>query len=395
MRAFEYHAPTQIVFGKDTESRTGELVKQHGGSRVLVVYGGESAKKSGLLDRVLHSLKQEQIETEIHGGAMPNPRLSFAKEGLKKAQAFRADFVLAIGGGSAIDAAKGIADGAGNPDTGLWDIWTRKAECKGALPVGVVLTIPAAGSETSDSAVLTNDDTRVKRGLSLPYHRPRFAVMNPELAFSLPRYQLACGVTDIMMHTMERYFNPVTENDLTDELAEGLLRAVIKNGKEALEEGVTYRNMSEIMWAGSISHVGLTGLGNRGDWATHQLGHELSARFDLAHGASLAAVWASWARYCVAENPARFARYGMRVLGIDGIGKTEEAVADSAIDRTEALFETYGMPTCFSRTDFGILPEETLEDLAVRCTFYGERTIGTFKTLDRDDILAIYKLANR
>ena len=395
MQSFEYFAPTQIIFGKDTENRAGALAKSHGASRVLVVYGGSSAKKSGLLDRVLHALEAEGLAYETHGGAQPNPRLRFAEEGVRKALAFQADFILAIGGGSAIDAAKGIADGAASPGTDLWDIWTKKVTITDALPVGAVLTIPAAGSETSDSAVLTNDDTLVKRGLSLPYHRPRFAVMNPELAFSLPAYQLACGITDIMMHTLDRYFNPVTTNELTDEIAEGLLRTVIRNGKDALENGVNDQNMSEIMWCGSVSHVGLTGLGNLTDFAPHQLGHELSAKFDIAHGASLATMWASWARYCYRENPARFAQYGTRVLGLEKDGKQDEVIAEAAIDETEKLFRSFGMPTCFSETDFGIQPDDTIEDLAVRCTFYGERTIGTFRTLGRDDILEIYRLANR
>ena len=323
------------------------------------------------------------------------PQTLFARAGVEKALSFQADFILAIGGGSAIDAAKAIADGVFNRDVDIWDLWTRKAEPKGALPVGVVLTIPAAGSETSESAVLTNDETLVKRGLSVSFHRPRFAVMNPKLAMTLPKYQLACGITDIMMHTMDRYFNPVTTNELTDEIAEGLLRTVIRNGKEALTEGVNERNMSEIMWCGSVSHVGLTGLGGKMDFAPHQLGHELSARFDLAHGASLAVMWASWARYCYQTNPARFVRFGEKVLGMTRSSETDAEMAVKVIDETERLFRSYEMPVCFSETDFGVQPEDRIEDLALRCTYYGERTIGTFRTLGKEDIRAIYGMANR
>ena len=395
MQAFEYHAPTQIVFGKDTENRTGDLIRQYGGTRVLVVYGGKSAEQSGLLERVLKTLEEAGLEAKRHGGAQPNPRLSFAQKGVEEALAFQADFILGIGGGSAIDAAKAIADGAYNKGVDVWDLWNRSAETKGALPVGAVLTIPAAGSETSDSAVLTHDETLVKRGLSTPYHRPRFAIMNPHLAVSLPKYQLACGVTDIMMHTMDRYFNPVTTNELTDEIAEGLLRTIVKNGKEALTEGMTEQNMSEIMWCGSVSHVGLTGLGNKQDFAPHQLGHELSAKYDLAHGASLAVMWASWARYCYQTNPARFVTFGENVLGLTRSSESDDEMAVRAIDETENLFRTYGMTVCFSETDFGIRPEEEIADLALRCTYYDKRTIGTFRVLEKADIHEIYRMANR
>lgn len=394
MQAFEFYSPTRIVFGPDTEGEVGQQVTALGGCRVLVIYGGHSAVKSGLLDRVLSSLTQAGLIYQILGGVRPNPRLSLARQGVEQALSFGADFLLAVGGGSVIDTAKAIADGAANPGKDLWELWERKRPLTASLPVGVVLTIPAAGSESSDSAVLTNDDIKVKRGLSSPFHRPKFAILNPELTVTLPAYQVSCGIVDIMMHTMDRYFNPVTSNELTDEIAQGLLRSTIRNGRRALNLPGDYQAMSELMWAGSLSHNGLTGLGGVKDFAPHQLGHELSAMFDVAHGASLAAVWDSWARYCYPTNPARFAQFGVQVWGLEATGKSEVTLALEAIEATAAYFRCINMPTSFSDLDCGILPGETLEDLAHRCTFQGSRTIGSFQILGYEDILAIYQMAN-
>ena len=394
MQPFEFYSPTKIVFGPDTQLQTAQQIQAHGGSRVLVVYGGQSAVKSGLLDQILNNLRQSDLPYEVLGGVRPNPHLELAREGVQKALAFQADFILAVGGGSVIDTAKAIADGAANPDVDIWDFWLRKVPLTGALPVGVVLTISAAGSECSDSAVLTRDDTLEKRGLGSVFHRPRFAIMNPELTFTLPKYQISCGIVDIMMHTLDRYFNPVTNNELTDEIAQGLLRCTIKNGRQALAQEKDYQSMSELMWAGTISHNGLTGLGNRQDFAPHQLGHELSAKFDVAHGASLSAIWDSWARYCVDANPGRFAQYGVQVWGLDPAGKEEKELALAAIDATADYFRSLGMPTCLSELGCGVLSEEVLADLAFRCAFRGTRTIGTFKVLDQQDILSIYRMAN-
>lgn len=395
MQAFEFYSPTKIIFGPNTEEQAGQQVIAQGGSRVMVVYGGNSAIKSGLLERVLCSLDHSGLAHECIGGVKPNPRLSLAREGFKKALTFGADFILAIGGGSVIDTAKAIADGVTNPEFDIWDdFWLKKLPLPGSLPVGVVLTIPAAGSESSDSAVLTKDETHEKRGLSSPFHRPRFAIMNPELTFTLPRYQVTCGIVDIMMHTMDRYFNPVTTNELTDEIAEGLLRNTIRNGRRVVEHPEDYQAMSELMWAGSLSHNGLTGLGNKPDFAPHQLGHELSAMFDVAHGASLSAIWDSWARYCVNTNPSRFARFAEKVWGLDPLGKDTAVLAMEGIEATRQFFRSLDMPTCLSQLSCGVQPESVLEDLAYRCAFGNTRTIGSFQVLDHDDILAIYCLAN-
>ena len=394
MQAFEFYSPTRILFGPGREAETGAQIKAYGGTRALVVFGGQSAIRSGLLDRVMDSLTRAGVAYRTIGGVKPNPRLALAREGVKRAIEMEADFILAVGGGSVIDTAKAIADGAANPGTDIWDFWEQKVPLTAALPVGVVLTLSAAGSESSASSVLTNWDTRVKRGLSSDLHRPRFAVMNPELTATLPPYQISCGTVDIMMHTMDRYFNPITTNELTDEFAEGLLRTTIRNGKKALEQPGDYQALSELMWAGSQSHNGLTGLGGAMDFAPHQLGHELSAKFDIAHGATLAAVWGSWARYCMDQDPARFARFGRNVFGLDTAGMEDSAAAMAAIEATEDCFRALNMPTCFSEAECGVLTDEALEEMAVRCTFYGKRTIGSFRVLGREDILAIYKLAN-
>lgn len=395
MQAFEFYSPTRIVFGPNTEEQSGSLVTAYGGSKVFVVYGGQSAIQSGLLNRVLTSLSGSGLAYETLGGVQPNPRLSLARQGLEQARAFGADFLLAVGGGSVIDTAKAIADGLAHPGVELWDLWTKKVPVSASTPLGVILTIPAAGSESSDSAVLTNDGTQEKRGLSTNLHRPKFAILNPELTYTLPPYQISCGIVDIMMHTMDRYFNPATTNELTDELAEGLLRTAIRNGRRALENPGDYQAMSELMWAGSLSHNGLTGLGGTKDFAPHQLGHELSAMYDCAHGATLSAVWDSWARYTLPTNPARFARFGQRVWDISADGKTEMEQALAAIDTTAAFFRSIGMPTSLGELKgCGVQSEQLLEELAFRCTYRGTRTIGSFQVLGHDAIKAIYAMAN-
>lgn len=392
MEKFTYWCPTEVVFGRGAELDAGRYVRQYGGSRVFVVYGGGSAVRSGLIDRVDESLKEAGLAYAIFGGAQANPTLEHVYEGIEKAKAFEADFLLGIGGGSAIDTAKAIAHGTANPEMDVWDFWLRKIPLERSLPIGVVLTIPAAGSETSDSAVLTRMASHQKRGLNTRFNRPKFALMDPELTFTLPPYQVACGITDIMMHTMDRYFNPL-ENEVTDAIAEALLRTVIFYGRKAMEDSHDYKAMSELMWAGSLSHNGLTGLGGITDFAVHQLGHELSGKFGTAHGASLATVWDSWAEYVYQTKPSRFARFGREVWGLSG--EDEDALALAAIRKTREYFGSIGMPTCFSENkDILLQPEETVRELAYRCSFEGKRTIGSFRVLDQEDIHKIYSKAN-
>lgn len=394
MHAFTQYTPTRIVFGRETEKQTGQLAKQCGASRVFVVYGGGSVVRSGLLERIEASLKEAGLEYRTLGGVKPNPRLSFARQAVEMSKEFGSDFVLAAGGGSVIDTAKAVAHGTANPDTDIWDFWSRKKTVEKSLPVGVVLTLAAAGSETSDSAVLTNEETQIKRGLSTDFNRPEFAVMNPELTYTLPKYQVGCGIVDIMMHTLDRYFTQTENNEMTDEIAEGLLRTVVRNGAVAIKDSHDYNAMSEIMWAGSLSHNGLTGLGAEKDFAVHQLGHELSAKFDIAHGASLSTVWEAWAQYVYQAKPQRFARYAEKVWGI--CEEDCDKAAREAIEKTVAYFRSLDMPTCFSEAEeIGLKTEEELKALADGCSYGGSRSIGSFKVCDKDDIFEIYKLANK
>ena len=390
MHSFTFYSPTEVVFGPDTELQAAELVQKYGGSRVFVVYGGGSVQRSGLLERVTKVLTDAGLAVECYGGAKPNPTLEHARDGVRKAIGFGADLVLAIGGGSAIDTGKAIAHGVANPEQDIWNFWSREVPLERSMPVGVILTIPAAGSEMSNSSVLTNEDIGRKRGLSTDFNRPKFAIMNPELTYTLPDYQIGCGIVDIMMHTMERYFNPV-ENPLTDALAEALLRTGIEQGRAAMANHTDYTAMSERMWAGSLSHNGLTGLGGQGDWSVHQLGHEISARFDLAHGASLAAVWGSWAGYVSEQRPARFARFARNVWGIQM--DEERAAAEAGINATVDFFASLGMPTGFDSC-IGLQTDETCADMAYRCAYEGTRTIGTLRVLGQADIEQIYLRAN-
>lgn len=392
MHGFEYFVPTEIVFGAGSTEKLPELLKKRGLSRVLVVYGSSSAKKSGLLDRVFRLLDEAGVQYRALGGVQPNPRAALAREGVQLALESGAELILAVGGGSVIDTCKAIAHGAANPGTDIWEFWKRRAPLTRSMPVGVVLTIPAAGSETSDSAVLTNAEAGEKRGLNTPFNRPAFAILDPLLAATLPVHQVACGVSDILMHTLDRYFNPVTDNALTDELAEALLRVVLEYGPAAVRDAHDETAMSEIMWAGSLSHNGLTGLGGRKDFATHQLGHALSEKFDVYHGDSLTAVWSSWARSVMDESPARFARFARNVWHVEEADDTAAALA--GIAKQEAFFQSIGMPVRLGELSCGRQDEAGLADLASRCSYGKTRTIGTFRVLDYESILAIYHRAN-
>ena len=393
MRAFQYYMKTEVVFGAGAEAQTASLVRKHGGSRVLVVYGGGSAVRSGLLDRICTQLADLGIPYDTFGGVQPNPRLAHARRGVEQAIAMEADFLLAVGGGSVIDTAKAIAHGAANPEVDIWDFWLKKAAVEKTLPVGVVLTIPAAGSETSDSAVLTDEETCSKRGLSTDHNRPAFAVLDPKLPATLPRYQVACGVTDILMHTLDRYFNPADDNEISDAMAEALLRVVLRHGPQVVENPADLHAMSEILWCGSLSHNGLTGLGGIKDFAVHQLGHALSAKYDVAHGASLSAVWGSWAKAVAdADQYKRFARFARNVWAVDEADDRTAALA--GIERQVAFFADMQMPVAISQLGFGKLSEAELEELTNLCSYGYSRTIGSFRVLDAAAIRTIYSKAN-
>ena len=393
MQSFSYYCPTKVLFGKDSEQQVAQQVQEFGGSRVFVVYGGGSVVRSGLLGRVQSALDGANLPCRMLGGVQPNPRLGLARQGVQEALSFGADFILAVGGGSVIDTAKAIAHGVAEPSVDIWDYLEGTRTVQKSLPVGVILTISAAGSEMSDSSVLTNEGTGVKRGLSTPFNRPRFAVMNPELTMTLPPYQTASGCVDILMHTMERYFTPNGTMELTDSIAEGLMRTVMKNAVILRDEPQNYNARAEMMWAGSLSHNGLTGCGSDGgDWACHGLEHEIGGMFDVTHGAGLAAVWGSWARYVYRDCMPRFVRFAVNVMGADGSGSDEE-VALEGIQAMEDFYRAIHMPTCFS--ELGISPtQEQLETMAHMLHIACGGKKGAAKVLTEADFLKIYEDAN-
>ena len=392
MDKFNYHAPTKIVFGKNTENKVGQLVKNSGCKKVLVHYGGSSAKKSGLLDRVFASLTEAGIAYTELGGVVPNPRLSKVYEGIKLCREENIDFILAIGGGSVIDSAKAIGYGVVN-EGDVWNLYTgAELPVNGCLPIGAIVTIPAAGSEMSNVSVITNEEGWLKRSLGSEAGYCQFAIMNPELTYTLPAYQTASGATDILLHTMERYFAKCKTLEISDALGESLMRSVMYNVKVLLKEPENYEARATIMWASSLSHNGVTGDRNYGDWACHQLEHELGGIFDIAHGAGLAAVWGSWARYVYQENSARFAQFAVNVLNVPNHFDDPERTALDGIDAMEDFFRSIDMPTAIK--DMGIdLTEAQIKELAYKCSFMGKRTIGAFKKLDIPDIEEIYRMA--
>ncbi len=343
MLNFEFCSPTKFVFGRGTQSRVGELVKEFGGTRALVVYGGGSVVRSGLLAQVLAYLDAAGVPHEEIGGVKPNPRSDLVYEGIRICREKGLDFVLPVGGGSAIDTAKAIADGVPY-DGDFWDFYSRKAEVKTALPHGCVLTIPAAGSEGSNSSVITKIEGNLKRGLSTEFHRPRFAVMNPELTFTLPRYQLACGVTDMMAHIMERYFTNTKDVDLTDRLAEALLVSIREAAVKAMADDHDYEAHATLMWAGMLAHNNSVGVGREQDWASHQIGHEISAKYDTAHGASLAVMFPAWMKYVYKHDVKRFVQFATRVWAVDPAGRSDEEIALAGIEAMQAFFVSMGMP---------------------------------------------------
>ena len=391
MNNFDWYAPTHIVFGRGTESEVSSLLKSSKCNRVLLHYGSGSVIRTGLLDKIKSSLDKEGIDYVELGGVVANPRLSLVYEGIELAKSKGVDFILAVGGGSVIDSAKAIAYGA-VADFDVWDLYDRKRTPESALPVGVILTIAAAGSEMSNSSVITNEDGGIKRGYSNNMVRPKFAILNPELTMTLPDFQTACGCTDIMMHTMERYFTSAGNMELTDGIAEALLRTVIKNALILVEDPKNYEARAEVMWAGSLSHNGLTGCGNGGDdFATHRIEHEISGMFNVAHGAGLAAIWGSWARYVLDDCLPRFKKFATNVWGIKDSGDDRE-VALAGISRTEAFFKRIGMP--ISLRDFGFeLTDEVINELSEKCERAVGGKVGAAKVLYRDDFKKIYRMA--
>jgi len=389
MLNFDYCAPTKVVFGKGTEARVGELVREQQGKKVLVHYGSKSARASGLLDRICASLSQAGIGYVTLGGVVPNPRLSKVYEGIDLCRREGVDFILAVGGGSVIDSAKAISYGLSH-DFDVWDLFEGKAKATAFKPLGVVLTIAAAGSEMSWSTVITKEEGWLKRPYNDDIARPKFAIMNPELTYSLPEYQTMSGCVDILMHTMERYFTTVDTMDLTDRIAEALMRTVMENAHVLRRDPHNYKARAEVMWASSLSHNGLTGLGAAADWVSHRLEHELSGMFDVAHGAGLAAVWGSWARYVFKTKAARFAQFAVRVLDVQE-ASDEEVTALKGIEAMESFFRSIGMPTSIHELGYD-LTDEQVKELAHKC-YVANGTMHGFRDIAEEDMARIFAMA--
>ena len=393
IKDFNYYAPTRVVFGRNSEEQLAGLVKAYGGTKVLIHYGGGSARRSGLLDKVSRLLDDAGIGHVELGGVVPNPLLSLVYDGIDLCRREGVDFILAVGGGSVIDSAKAIGYGAGY-EGDVWDFWEGRAVPQACLPIGVVLTIPAAGSEMSSSCVITRDEGLVKRGINSDLCRARFAIMNPERTFTLPPYQTAAGCTDIMMHTMERYFSKYDEMMLTDALSEALLRTVKDCATVVLSHPDDYRSRAQIMWAGSLSHNDLTECGTEKDFATHKLEHELSALYGVTHGAGLAALWGSWARYVMPRHVSRFVQFAVNVMGVANNYAHPEETALRGIEAIEDFFSRIGMPTNIPAL---IGRQATADEIALmvtKCSRGGKMAIGAMETLGTADMEAIYNMAN-
>ena len=394
MKDFNFYAPTQVVFGKESEERLPELVRHYGGRKVLIHYGGGSAERSGLLGKVRTMLDANGFSWVELGGVVPNPLLSKVYEGISLCRNEQVDFILAVGGGSVIDSAKAIAYGVCY-DGDVWDMWDGKAVPEACLPVGVMLTIPAAGSEMSNSCVITKDEGLVKRGINSDLCRCKFAIMNPERTFTLPPYQTAAGATDIMMHTMERYFNPHQDMTLTDNLSEALLRTVKESTYAVMSNPEDYRNRAQIMWAGSLAHNDLTECGTMKDFATHRLEHELSALYGVTHGAGLAAIWPSWARYVMRqeENVPRFVRFAVNVMGVDNDFSDPRGTAERGIQAMERFYHDIGMPTSIHELLGREISDDDVALMVDKASRGGTITLGSMMVLDTNDMRAIYEMA--
>ncbi len=386
MENFTFQNTTKIIFGKDTEKEVGEHTAKYG-YKVLLHYGGGSIKKYGTYDKVVKSLEKAGVDYVELGGVEPNPKLSLVKEGIELAREEKVDFILAVGGGSVIDSAKAISVGYFY-DGDVWDFFTGKAEINEALPIGVVLTIPAAGSESSGAAVVTKMDGMYKRDIASDLIRPQFAIMNPEITFTLPDYQTACGAADIMAHIMERYFTNTENVELTDRLSESALKTIIKNVPEVLENNENYAARAEIMWTGTIAHNNLLGTGREEDWSSHGIEHELSGIYDVAHGAGLAVVFPAWMNYVYQHDLERFAQFAVRVWDVDPDFKDLEWTARQGIKRTKEFFSSVGLPVTLEGLE---IPDERLEEMAEKATENGP--IGNFVKLDKEDVLNIYQSA--
>jgi alcohol dehydrogenase YqhD (iron-dependent ADH family) len=386
MENFVFQGQTKIIFGRGTETQTGRETAAFS-RKVLLHYGGGSIRKSGLYAAVCRSLTEAGVTWVELPGVVPNPRLSLVREGIGICRKEKIDFILAVGGGSVIDSAKAI--GIGVPYSGdVWDFYLRKLKPREMLPVGVVLTIPAAGSEASNGSVITREEGGYKRDADTECMRPRFAIMNPELTFTLPTYQTACGASDIMAHVMERYFTPVPGVDFTDRLCEATLKTIIHNTPIVLDNPRDYDARAQIMWAGTIAHNDLLSTGRVGDWATHQIEHELSGVYDVAHGAGLAVLFPAWMRLVCTKDVRRFAQFAVRVWGVEEDFDNPERTALEGIRRLVGFYQRIGLPTTLK--ELGVTDDRS-QEMAAKCVDRGN--VGNFARLDAAEVQKVFALA--
>lgn len=391
MDNFIYDTPTKVYFGKGEEQKVGKIISEFGAKKVLIHYGGQSAKKSGLLDRVKNCLDEENIAYVELGGVVANPELKLVREGIELCKREGVDFILAVGGGSVLDSAKDIANGVANPDVDVWEFSMGTAAPKKTLPKGAILTLAAAGSEMSNSCVITDSETHSKRGYGSPCNRMNFAIENPELTYTVDAYQTACGAVDIAMHTIERYFCTGEDTYLTDAIAEAVIKSTMKAGKDAIANPTDYAARANMMWASSLAHNGLTQCGRAFQLVVHQFEHEVSGLYPgVAHGAGLAALWCSWARYVYSANIPRFLPYAHNVWNLDIDFEHPEVTINRAIDMQEDYYRSIGMPVSLRELD---VKEEDLEKLALACSRNKTRTLTGYMPLGYEDMLAIYKMA--
>lgn len=386
---FTFYTPTKIHFGKDKQKLVGSIIKEYGFKKILLHYGGGSIKKYGLYDEVISSLNENGIEYVEFGGVEPNPKLSMVREGAKICRKENVELVLAVGGGSCIDSAKVIAE-ASVCDTDPWEFMNKTKVPEKSLPVGVILTLSATGSEMSASAVLTNEEGGFKRGYSTDFHKPLFSILNPELTYTVDKFQTGCGIVDIMMHTIDRYFSETKGTDIQDNISEGLLKCVIDSGRIAIENPCDYDARANLMWAGSLSHNDLTGAGREWFFPCHQLEHEISGKYDfVAHGAGLAIVFPAWAKYVYKSALDRFCRFAVNVWGIEMDEGNPEKTALEGIYACENYFKSIGMPVRLNELGIG---DEAFGEMAEKCTFFGKRKLKPFVDLGKEEIIEVYKL---
>lgn len=387
MENFNFCSPTEFVFGKDRENETGSYVKKYGGTKVLIHYGGGSAVKSGLIDKVKKSLDDAGVPYRELGGVQPNPRDTLVYKGIELCRTEGIDFILAVGGGSVIDSSKAIAAGTVY-DGDLWDLYSGK-EIEKALPIGTVLTIAAAGSEGSGNSVITKEDGMLKRGARSDLLRPKFSVMDPALTQTLPAYQTAAGCTDIMAHIFERYFTNTTEVEMTDRLCEAVLLTIVKEAPRVIADPDNYDARANIMWAGMIAHNNICGVGRQQDWNSHGLEHELSGLYDVTHGAGLAVIMPAWMEYVHKHNVLRFCQMATRVFGCQMNFEDPEATAVEGIRRFRSFLHSIGMPINFEELG---AKEEDIPILVEKLGVGNGKRAG-FMELDRNDVTEIYKIA--